>query len=187
MPWTPTSEFPHPFSRVKQEVGYRLSYQIVDALIWLGIWDIINEFRKKKLKLRPVTYLSGSYSSPDVPYGYLWSPHLVPKPKVCRHCSKSHHRKCLPGNITFEDLEDEGILQRAWEGLIPNRILIYYLEHEIDDEIRTPSRNHIKFPDDGQNKERQALELLLSKRKVLQKERALASTDASRKRTLGKV
>ncbi|CAL5404013.1 unnamed protein product [Camellia sinensis] len=77
----PTSEFPHPFSRVKQEVGYRLSYQIVDALIWLGIWDIINEFRKKKLKLRPVTYLSGSYSSPDLPYGYLWSPHLVPKPK----------------------------------------------------------------------------------------------------------
>ncbi|GMP67928.1 hypothetical protein CsSME_00027734 [Camellia sinensis var. sinensis] len=81
MPWTPTSEFPHPFSRVKQQVGYRLSYQIVDALIWLGIRDLINEFRKKKLKLRPVTYLSGSYSSPDVPYGYLWCPHLVPKPK----------------------------------------------------------------------------------------------------------
>lgn len=43
---------------------------------------MINEFRKKKLKLRPVTYLSGSYSSPpDIPYGYIWSPHLVPKPK----------------------------------------------------------------------------------------------------------
>ncbi|KAM7526641.1 hypothetical protein LguiA_016543 [Lonicera macranthoides] len=82
MPWTPTSEFPHPLSRVKQQVGYRLSYQIVDALIWLGIRDVINDFRKKKLKLRPVTYLSGSYSSPpDVPYGYIWSPHLVPKPK----------------------------------------------------------------------------------------------------------
>ncbi|KAK3026607.1 hypothetical protein RJ639_040144 [Escallonia herrerae] len=81
MPWTPTSEFPHPLSRVKQQVGYRLSYQIVDALIWLGIRDMVNEFRKKKLKLRPVTYLSGSYSSPDVPYGYIWSPHLVPKPK----------------------------------------------------------------------------------------------------------
>ncbi|XP_057470983.1 sterol 3-beta-glucosyltransferase UGT80A2-like isoform X3 [Actinidia eriantha] len=82
MPWTPTSEFPHPLSRVKQQVGYRLSYQIVDTLIWLGIRDIINEFRKKKLKLRPVTYLSGSYTSPpDVTYGYLWSPHLVPKPK----------------------------------------------------------------------------------------------------------
>ncbi|CAL5390360.1 unnamed protein product [Camellia sinensis] len=106
---------------------------------------------------------------------------------VCRRCPKSYHRKCLPGKITFEDLEDEGILQRAWEGLIPNRILIYCLEHEIDDEIRTPIRNHIKFPDDGQNKKRQALELLSSKRKVLQKERTLASTDPSRKRTFGKV
>ncbi|KAI8539466.1 hypothetical protein RHMOL_Rhmol09G0185400 [Rhododendron molle] len=82
MPWTPTSEFPHPLSRVKQVVGYRLSYYVVDSLIWLGIRDLINEFRKKKLKLRPVTYLSGSYNSPpDVPYGYIWSPHLVPKPK----------------------------------------------------------------------------------------------------------
>ncbi|KAL0403410.1 UNVERIFIED_CONTAM: Sterol 3-beta-glucosyltransferase UGT80A2 [Sesamum radiatum] len=59
-----------------------LSYQIVDSLIWLGIRDMINEFRKKKLRLRPVTYLSGSYSSPPhVPYAYIWSPHLVPKPK----------------------------------------------------------------------------------------------------------
>ncbi|KAL6563784.1 hypothetical protein OROGR_002743 [Orobanche gracilis] len=82
MPWTPTSEFPHPLSRVKQSAGYRLSYQIVDSLIWLGIRDMINDVRKKKLKLRPVTYLSGSqgYES-DIPHGYIWSPHLVPKPK----------------------------------------------------------------------------------------------------------
>ncbi|WRX10053.1 UDP-glucuronosyl/UDP-glucosyltransferase - like 10 [Theobroma cacao] len=82
MPWTPTSEFPHPLSRVKQPAGYRLSYQIVDSLIWLGIRDMINDVRKKKLKLRPVTYLSGSQASDsDVPHGYIWSPHLVPKPK----------------------------------------------------------------------------------------------------------
>lgn len=82
MPWTPTSEFSHPLSRVRQPVANRLSYQIVDALIWMGMRDIINEFRKKRLKLRPITYLSGSYSSPhDLPYGYIWSPHLVPKPK----------------------------------------------------------------------------------------------------------
>uniref|UniRef100_A0A2P2JT72 sterol 3beta-glucosyltransferase n=3 Tax=Rhizophora mucronata TaxID=61149 RepID=A0A2P2JT72_RHIMU len=82
MPWTPTSEFPHPLSRVKQPATYKLSYQIVDALIWLGIRDMINRFRKKKLKLRSVTYLSGYHSSPsDLPYGYIWSPHLVPKPK----------------------------------------------------------------------------------------------------------
>ncbi|XP_024030065.1 sterol 3-beta-glucosyltransferase UGT80A2 isoform X2 [Morus notabilis] len=82
MPWTPTSEFPHPLSRVKQSAGYRLSYQIVDSLIWLGIRDMINDVRKKKLKLRPVTYLSGSQGSDsDIPHGYIWSPHLVPKPK----------------------------------------------------------------------------------------------------------
>lgn len=82
MPWTPTSEFPHPLSRVKQPAGYRLSYQIVDSLIWLGIRDMINDVRKKKLKLRPVTYLSGSQGfDSDVPHGYIWSPHLVPKPK----------------------------------------------------------------------------------------------------------
>ncbi|WOL06187.1 sterol 3-beta-glucosyltransferase UGT80A2-like [Canna indica] len=82
MPWTPTSEFPHPLSRVKQSAGYRLSYQIVDSMIWLGIRDMINEFRKKKLKLRPVTYLSGAQASTsDIPHGYIWSPHLVPKPK----------------------------------------------------------------------------------------------------------
>ncbi|KAI3760237.1 hypothetical protein L1987_50630 [Smallanthus sonchifolius] len=82
MPWTPTSEFPHPLSRVKQPAGYRMSYQIVDSLIWLGIRDMINDVRKKKLKLRPVTYLSGSQGSEsDIPHGYIWSPHLVPKPK----------------------------------------------------------------------------------------------------------
>ncbi|KAK1428460.1 hypothetical protein QVD17_17295 [Tagetes erecta] len=82
MPWTPTSEFPHPLSRVKQPAGNRLSYQIVDSLIWLGIRDMINDVRKKKLKLRPVTYLSGSQASEaNIPYGYIWSPALVPKPK----------------------------------------------------------------------------------------------------------
>ncbi|KAF8094274.1 hypothetical protein N665_0367s0057 [Sinapis alba] len=82
MPWTPTSEFPHPLSRVKQPAGYRLSYQIVDSLIWLGIRDMVNDLRKKKLKLRPVTYLSGTQSSgSNIPHGYMWSPHLVPKPK----------------------------------------------------------------------------------------------------------
>lgn len=64
----------------------QLSYQIVDSLIWLGIRDMINDVRKKKLKLRPVTYLSGSHGSEsDIPHGYIWSPHLVPKPKGTLH------------------------------------------------------------------------------------------------------
>ncbi len=60
----------------------QLSYQVVDSLIWIGISGIINAYRKKQLKLRPITYLSGSQGSINqLPTGYIWSPHLVPKPK----------------------------------------------------------------------------------------------------------
>ncbi|KAG2678170.1 hypothetical protein I3760_12G131600 [Carya illinoinensis] len=65
---------------------------------------------------------------------------------VCRRCPNSYHRKCLPREIAFEDIDDEDIIQRAWEGLLPNRILIYCLKHEIDGELGTPVRDHIKFP-----------------------------------------
>ncbi|XP_039056208.1 sterol 3-beta-glucosyltransferase UGT80B1 isoform X2 [Hibiscus syriacus] len=82
MPWTPTYEFPHPLARVPQNAGYWLSYIVVDLLIWWGIRGYINDFRKKKLKLAPIAYFStynGSIS--HLPTGYMWSPHLVPKPK----------------------------------------------------------------------------------------------------------
>lgn len=49
-------------------------------MIWLGIRSIINDFRKKKLKLRPIPYLSSQGSLADLPTGYLWSPKFVPKP-----------------------------------------------------------------------------------------------------------
>ncbi|KAG6422344.1 hypothetical protein SASPL_118912 [Salvia splendens] len=69
-------------NQLDTECVLSLSYQIVDSLIWLGIRDMINDLRKKKLKLRPVTYLSGSQGSEsNIPHGYIWSPHLVPKPK----------------------------------------------------------------------------------------------------------
>ncbi|WOL18783.1 sterol 3-beta-glucosyltransferase UGT80B1 isoform X2 [Canna indica] len=81
MPWTPTSEFPHPLARVPQSAAYRLSYLIVDLIIWWGIRGFINDFRKKKLKLPPIAYFSTYYGSiSHLPTGYMWSPHLVPKP-----------------------------------------------------------------------------------------------------------
>ncbi|GJM99721.1 hypothetical protein PR202_ga16848 [Eleusine coracana subsp. coracana] len=43
-----------------------------------------------------------------------------------------------------QDNEDEDIITRAWE--LPKRILIYCLDHEIDPDIDTPVRDHIKFP-----------------------------------------
>eukprot|EP01018_Ginkgo_biloba_P018514 Gb_40347 [translate_table: standard] len=82
MPWTPTNEFPHPLTRVMQSAGYWLSYLVVDLLIWWGVRGIINDFRKKKLKLPTIAYLSAySGSISHLPTGYMWSPHLVPKPK----------------------------------------------------------------------------------------------------------
>ncbi|KAI5400145.1 hypothetical protein KIW84_065174 [Lathyrus oleraceus] len=81
MPWTPTYAFPHPLARVPQGAGYWLSYIIVDLLIWWGMRGIINDFRKRTLKLPPIAYFSmyrGSIS--HLPTAYMWSPHLVPKP-----------------------------------------------------------------------------------------------------------
>ncbi|XP_044511996.1 sterol 3-beta-glucosyltransferase UGT80B1-like isoform X2 [Mangifera indica] len=81
MPWTPTHEFPHPLARVPQSAGYWLSYIVVDLLIWWGIRSYINDFRKRKLKLSPIAYFSTYHGSiTHLPTGYMWSPHLVPKP-----------------------------------------------------------------------------------------------------------
>ncbi|XP_062191405.1 protein ENHANCED DOWNY MILDEW 2-like isoform X2 [Phragmites australis] len=63
---------------------------------------------------------------------------------VCRRCPRSYHRKCLPREISFEDIDEEGIITRAWE--LSKRILIYCLDHDMDLDIGTPSRNHLKFP-----------------------------------------
>ncbi|KAG2682420.1 hypothetical protein I3760_11G190500 [Carya illinoinensis] len=83
---------------------------------------------------------------------------------VCRRCPKSYHRKCLPRKISFG--EGKGIVTRAWEDLLPNRILIYCLKHEIDNELRTPVRDHIKFP---------GVMTITEKRKVTVKEKKKSS------------
>ncbi|XP_057525965.1 protein ENHANCED DOWNY MILDEW 2-like [Amaranthus tricolor] len=70
---------------------------------------------------------------------------------VCRRCPKSYHRKCLPREITFGG---NGILQRAWDGLLQKRILIFCMDHEIDPYLGTPLRNHIFFPDTSNLRER---------------------------------
>ncbi|KAF3328135.1 sterol 3-beta-glucosyltransferase UGT80A2 isoform X2 [Carex littledalei] len=84
MPWTPTGEFAHPLSRIKHPpgaAGYKLSYYVVDLMIWLGIRDIINDFRKTDLKLESIGFNTVSENALNTPHGYIWSPSLVPKPK----------------------------------------------------------------------------------------------------------
>ncbi|XP_075669468.1 protein ENHANCED DOWNY MILDEW 2 [Castanea sativa] len=116
---------------------------------------------------------------------------------VCRRCPKSYHRKCLPRKIAFEDIEDEGIVARAWEGLLPNRILIYCLKHEIDEELGTPIRDHVKFPGvkttfekkkvTVEENKKQASDSLRNKEKDLFKKKNLALDDSFRGRTVVKV
>ncbi|KAJ8534425.1 hypothetical protein K7X08_016153 [Anisodus acutangulus] len=87
---------------------------------------------------------------------------------MCRRCPTSYHRKCLPKEIVFnkskdeeenDEDEEEDVMPRAWDGLIKNRILIYCLKHEIDEELATPLRYHIKFPGD-RRREKQTSEQL---------------------------
>lgn len=82
---------------------------------------------------------------------------------VCRRCPKSYHRKCLPSEI------EEGNVQRAWDGLLSNRILIYCLKHKVEEDLGTPLRNHIVFPEIIENIK--ILDMLKSNGKVLAKKR----------------
>ncbi|KAI3408058.1 uncharacterized protein J3R85_020491 [Psidium guajava] len=126
---------------------------------------------------------------------------------VCRRCPKSYHRKCLPKEIVFEKEDadadadedvDEDVITRAWENLLPNRILIYCLKHDIDEDIGTPVRNHIKFPTItsrangaavGEKRKRPVLGSLSPRGKGLKKKPVVledSSKSASEKQSLGK-
>ncbi|XP_074365525.1 protein ENHANCED DOWNY MILDEW 2-like [Apium graveolens] len=83
---------------------------------------------------------------------------------MCRRCPKAYHRKCLPSEITFRS--DGNIAQRAWDGLLPGRILIYCMDHEILSEIGTPKRDHIVFPN-VEGKMQTTSGLLSSKEKLI--------------------
>ncbi|KAI3708139.1 hypothetical protein L2E82_37228 [Cichorium intybus] len=65
---------------------------------------------------------------------------------VCRRCPKAYHRKCLPRKIAFSPSADGTIKQRAWDGLLPKRILMYCMKHAILPDLCTPKRDHLLFP-----------------------------------------
>ncbi|KAJ6826809.1 protein ENHANCED DOWNY MILDEW 2-like isoform X2 [Iris pallida] len=103
---------------------------------------------------------------------------------TCRRCPKTYHRKCLPRKIAFEDVEEEGVIQRAWDDLLPNRILIYCLKHKIDDDLGTPIRNHIIFAEDPEKKKDAYVQE--TKQKALVKKKNVASLDLVQDRVTGK-
>ncbi|KAJ4324887.1 hypothetical protein N0V84_003723 [Fusarium piperis] len=86
-PYTPTQAFPHPLASIKSsnvDTGYTnfISYPLVEMMVWQGLGDLVNEFRVKTLALDPVSTLwaPGATYRLHVPFTYLWSPGLVPKP-----------------------------------------------------------------------------------------------------------
>ena len=87
-PTTPTQQFPHPLANVKKsnvEANYTnfMSYPLVEMMTWQGLGDLVNRFRVKSLGLEPMSTLwaPGQLFRLRVPYTYLWSPDLIPKPK----------------------------------------------------------------------------------------------------------
>ncbi|BBG99348.1 ENHANCED DOWNY MILDEW 2, partial [Prunus dulcis] len=68
------------------------------------------------------------------------------------------------------------LIPRAWEGLLPKRILIYCTKHEMNEEGRTIIRDHLKFPDvevkktvTEENKKILTSESLVGREKVVSK------------------
>jgi UDP:flavonoid glycosyltransferase YjiC (YdhE family) len=87
-PYTPTVHFPHPLANIKTsniEATYSnfMSYPLVEMMTWQGLGDLINRFRTKILRLEEVSTLwaPGQLYRLKVPYTYMWSPSLIPKPK----------------------------------------------------------------------------------------------------------
>lgn len=86
-PYTPTQAFPHPLATIKKsnvDPGYTnfISYPLVEMMVWQGLGDLVNDFRVKTLCLDPVSTLwaPGATYRLHVPFTYLWSPGLIPKP-----------------------------------------------------------------------------------------------------------
>jgi len=89
-PYSPTQQFPHPLANIKPQksnvdanyVNF-MSYPLVEMMTWQGLGDLVNKFRQKTLGLEPVSSLwaPGALYRMKVPYTYMWSQELIPKPK----------------------------------------------------------------------------------------------------------
>ncbi|KAF2276148.1 UDP-Glycosyltransferase/glycogen phosphorylase [Westerdykella ornata] len=88
MPWSPTQAFHHPlaamdYGEADKKVANYLSYMAMELLTWQGLGDLINKFRTRTLRLDPISPMWGYQLLPRlrVPYTYLWSESLIPRPQ----------------------------------------------------------------------------------------------------------
>ncbi|KAE8342173.1 hypothetical protein BDV24DRAFT_173999 [Aspergillus arachidicola] len=87
MPWSPTQAFSHPLANVrvrdtKPSVANFASYALMEMVMWQGIGDLINAFRRFELGLEQLDVMRAPSLIPRlrVPFTYMWSPSLLPKP-----------------------------------------------------------------------------------------------------------
>ncbi|KAL3478914.1 hypothetical protein BJX99DRAFT_245163 [Aspergillus californicus] len=87
MPWSATQAFPHPLANIRSQntkpsVANFASYAIVEIMMWEGLGDLINRFRKHELGLDPLDAIRAPTIAHrlHIPYTYLWSPALLSKP-----------------------------------------------------------------------------------------------------------
>jgi len=86
-PWLPTRAFPHPMSGLRQDkvsdANYR-SYGVIEEALWIGNSGPINNLRARVLRLPRIqvgTKGGDVFSRFKVPFSFMWSPSLVPKPE----------------------------------------------------------------------------------------------------------
>ncbi|KDN62562.1 putative glycosyltransferase family 28 domain-containing protein [Colletotrichum sublineola] len=87
MPWCPTQAFHHPlasmsYGEADKSVANYLSFIMMELLTWQGLGDLINKFRTQTLGLDHISPMWGCQLLPRlrVPYTFLWSESLIPKP-----------------------------------------------------------------------------------------------------------
>lgn len=85
-PWYPTKCFPHPLANMafdnKWSIKNKMSYDIVDEFMWIGLRSMINDFRTDVLQLQPYRIGEGGESAlenNEVPISHMWSPSFVPR------------------------------------------------------------------------------------------------------------
>eukprot|EP00158_Paraphelidium_tribonemae_P007662 Partr_v1_DN28319_c0_g1_i1_m78867 putative May be involved in decane metabolism and autophagy. Involved in the biosynthesis of sterol glucoside (By similarity) len=85
MPWTRTSEFPHPFAISDYlEYGYnRMSWILLENVLWKGLRPQCNQFRQHHLNIEPI-YSGNWFAEERIPFLYCFSPNVVKKPAEWR-------------------------------------------------------------------------------------------------------
>eukprot|EP00756_Hemistasia_phaeocysticola_P048313 Hpha_TRINITY_DN22743_c0_g1::TRINITY_DN22743_c0_g1_i1::g.34098::m.34098/K05841/E2.4.1.173; sterol 3beta-glucosyltransferase len=82
MPWSPTTVYPNPCAPGRGLFGNLQTHYIFEEMQWIGLKDIINDFRENTLKLPPIPVGGGGLQHrAEIPHLYCASTQLMPKPK----------------------------------------------------------------------------------------------------------